>query len=840
MDKNLVIQEIQALEIGLDIFNATDTLKFEDLKPHQISILNQTHSAFLKYYPESVSAITDLPSFFYFVQSSTSTKEKIKKRITELKKETGNETKDLRKETNSIPSEIETMVALYKEHQASLLETENKKDSVAEIVKRARKSWEEREKQRLIYQNSESERQEKTDQFYRQYVDSKKGNQQTVLNNTYKLAKIALIAQGANKLSSDKLHKAVENLVYLAETGAIDIENYKELNVASYLAVKEELKLQNKILDDIDNLVQKKQRLEEVDTYSDEIDNLEAKINQLNQNAELSTDKGYLNRLLDVNKDEGETYEDTIDKAKTEIDNNITKLSEAVPNAKLKTLKPDSSRKIEELESIIRKTDPTLLNINPTGLGARTSATLKETGSNSLNPGIVDLYSKGLTKEKFDKLTEDKNSPVSKYLSKDPTLRKQIENGLRKYSKSPDGIKTGEELQSVKHLSSFEAKLPTSVQKVLHPVKSIEAAINKQIGKYAGSKINKIFGKSIGEKFEKYVLADGLKIGAKKFANEVAKKAILTLAKKAGASAAKTAAILASESAIAAASAALGISTAGLSLVIEAAIYIGWKIVSFGYDRFKEIYKYIWGEDFDPKEAAKIFTIGGIALASSFTVVKNGLRGVAIATQMAVISALGIIWLSLAVIAVFLTLTFLTAPILTTLVQFDAIEKVKYGEMVKPPTPTNCSNMAWPFEGTHTITQGPRQATTSCTHGGGISESVDFSIMTGTEILSISDGVVSAVGDDGPDKGYGKYIKIDAKTDDGKEFTIVYGHLAEQFVKNGDTVKAKQKIGISNNTGYSTGPHLHLGYIGIEYNSCPAGGFKVNENCCDTSSCNQP
>lgn len=82
---------------------------------------------------------------------------------------------------------------------------------------------------------------------------------------------------------------------------------------------------------------------------------------------------------------------------------------------------------------------------------------------------------------------------------------------------------------------------------------------------------------------------------------------------------------------------------------------------------------------------------------------------------------------------------------------------------------------------------------------------LDFAIPNGTFVLSIGDGKVIDRGYEGPKKGYGRYLKIQH---DGYQST--YAHLQECFVKTGDTVKAGQKIAASDNTGFSSGSHLHM------------------------------
>ena len=53
---------------------------------------------------------------------------------------------------------------------------------------------------------------------------------------------------------------------------------------------------------------------------------------------------------------------------------------------------------------------------------------------------------------------------------------------------------------------------------------------------------------------------------------------------------------------------------------------------------------------------------------------------------------------------------------------------------------------------------------------------------------------------------YGRYVLI--KHDNN--LSTLYAHLSRQVVARGATVKRGDLIGYSGNTGYSTGPHIHL------------------------------
>lgn len=89
-------------------------------------------------------------------------------------------------------------------------------------------------------------------------------------------------------------------------------------------------------------------------------------------------------------------------------------------------------------------------------------------------------------------------------------------------------------------------------------------------------------------------------------------------------------------------------------------------------------------------------------------------------------------------------------------------------------------------------------------------EGIDFMAPHGSEIYAVADGFVSDVRLDGSadpiGKPYGNQVRI--QHDDGYE--SIYAHLAQAVVTRGQFVKAKQLIGLADNTGNSDGSHLHL------------------------------
>lgn len=94
---------------------------------------------------------------------------------------------------------------------------------------------------------------------------------------------------------------------------------------------------------------------------------------------------------------------------------------------------------------------------------------------------------------------------------------------------------------------------------------------------------------------------------------------------------------------------------------------------------------------------------------------------------------------------------------------------------------------------------------------------IDFNTVKHTELLSVRDGVVEAIGTDTPPfTGYGGAILIKFTTPLGEVNYSLHAHASAVMVKVGDPVKAGQVIGLEggdpgdNLPGSSTGHHLHF------------------------------
>ena len=82
---------------------------------------------------------------------------------------------------------------------------------------------------------------------------------------------------------------------------------------------------------------------------------------------------------------------------------------------------------------------------------------------------------------------------------------------------------------------------------------------------------------------------------------------------------------------------------------------------------------------------------------------------------------------------------------------------------------------------------------------------VDLAMQEGTPLRALGEGVVDRIYDGTANIGKGLSIKFDDGT------RLIYGHMSDVKARIGEHVHAGEIIGLSGNTGHSTGPHLHLG-----------------------------
>jgi murein DD-endopeptidase MepM/ murein hydrolase activator NlpD len=89
---------------------------------------------------------------------------------------------------------------------------------------------------------------------------------------------------------------------------------------------------------------------------------------------------------------------------------------------------------------------------------------------------------------------------------------------------------------------------------------------------------------------------------------------------------------------------------------------------------------------------------------------------------------------------------------------------------------------------------------------------IDFSTPVGTPIVAAADGKIFKAGwQDEKDKKAGFGLRVwQTSVVAGQKVSIFYAHLSELSVLEGQTITAGTRIGLSGNTGKSSGPHLHF------------------------------
>jgi len=763
------------------------------------------------------------------------------------------------KEDSTVPAELETLVALYKEEQANQLEVDTN-HSVASAVIRARKTWATKHQADLIRENRLALIQDKSardqqremedlerDLFLVQTVDPKAESAQALTRSLEKVSRQAVIAQAANLgigLTEAQISKAVDDLTYLDLSGAIDPTNFQDLNIVSQLAFRnlEGITI-NSPINKLDDEVKAWQEASEKDLYSDKPDEIEKQINIFDGESQKyfsTATKSFQFRLKQNNID----LTDDLESAQKELLKAQSALLKAIPNAALPSAGPTPlHQNIQVLEKVLRQSDSSIL-INPEGLGARTIAVLQTTNSQNrnLSPEALRLYSLGLSPDKLDHLLKDPKSPLSQYFQTAPgkSIYQQVHFQLGKIHNSKLGreIKVGLKIPTgiSGNINDLYNRLPPAAQTVtklvLNPKGTVYAWVNKQIGERVGKQIIKKFGSATAQKLGSFVLKEGLKEGVKQFAGAAAKQLIIAAAKQAGIQGAKLAGMVAAESAIAAAAVALGISTFGLSLIIGAILMVVTAVVDVTIGIVKKGLDKVWqelgwGDKFRMRDLAAPLIVAAGAVVTAGAVAFGGFIFIVRTAQIAIISAVGIIIVAVVTVGLYLGFTYLVAPMLSTLVQLDSVEKVNYNSMpTTPNTPIPGCPSTWPVKGSFRISQGPGG---KYSHYSALySQAVDIAAPVGTPVYSTTDGVVSFAGMSAPYLNT-KIVIVDTQLPNGTPFQVVYAHLSFIKVGQGQSVTVGSVIGASGIAG--SGAHLHYEYKKIRYNQCPAGALQLAENC---------
>lgn len=113
------------------------------------------------------------------------------------------------------------------------------------------------------------------------------------------------------------------------------------------------------------------------------------------------------------------------------------------------------------------------------------------------------------------------------------------------------------------------------------------------------------------------------------------------------------------------------------------------------------------------------------------------------------------------------------------------------------PSPS-AAGFIWPVEGTLTSGFGYRW--------GRMHEGIDISVPEGTPIRAAADGTVILMQSEYESGGYGNYTCVDH----GGGLSTCYAHQSSFSTSVGAGVSQGDVIGLSGNTGHSTGPHLHF------------------------------
>lgn len=140
----------------------------------------------------------------------------------------------------------------------------------------------------------------------------------------------------------------------------------------------------------------------------------------------------------------------------------------------------------------------------------------------------------------------------------------------------------------------------------------------------------------------------------------------------------------------------------------------------------------------------------------------------------------------------------------------DWIDENEYEEEVQPPPQPDKFELVWPTPSPKVITQwygiNPQWYQPFGLPG---HEGLDMRALNDTPIYAAAAGEVIRVETAAGSGPYGIHVRIQHDTPEGI-FKTVYAHFRRAQVSVGDKVAAGEQIGLADNTGNSSGAHLHI------------------------------
>lgn len=143
------------------------------------------------------------------------------------------------------------------------------------------------------------------------------------------------------------------------------------------------------------------------------------------------------------------------------------------------------------------------------------------------------------------------------------------------------------------------------------------------------------------------------------------------------------------------------------------------------------------------------------------------------------------------------------------LFQFESQLKIAIDPNSFPSSGKGKGALSWPLDNIFITQYFGRTIDAQRLYSSGTHNGVDFRASVGTPVKAVLSGVVQGTGNTDAQKGcysYGKWVLI--KHPNG--LSSLYGHLSLIKVAEGQNVGTGEIIGYSGQTGYATGPHLHL------------------------------